>query len=151
MIEDIVTIRPETKRNYYTEKLEFAFPVKKPREKAKYFFQWGLIYHAKGKPAEAYKYYEKALVYHKFPLYLKQMGILHHEMGYFKDALKYLRAAHKIEQDIQEEKQRKILQHKKETHTLVEQNFHYNETTTEYAAKYHSNFSDSFDNAIPPE
>ncbi len=142
MIEDIVTISPETKRNYYTEKFEFAYPVRKPREKAKYFFQWGLIYHAKGKPAEAYKYYEKAIIYHRFPLYLKQMGVLHHEMGYFKDALKYLRAAHQIEQELHQMQQKKAILHSKDSHTLLKQNIQYNESATGYAAKYHSDFSD---------
>lgn len=100
MIEDIVQIRPETRKNYHTEKLEFATPVTSPKQKAQHFFQWGMIHHAKGKPAEAYKYYEKAINHHKNPLYIKQMGLLHHEMGYFKDALKYLRLALAIEKQI---------------------------------------------------
>ena len=106
MLEDIVQIRPQSRKSYYTGDLEFATPVANPKGKARHFFQWGLIYHAKGKPAEAYKYYEKAIIHHKRPLYLKQMGILHHEMGYFKDALKYLRTAHNIEKEIEVKKAR---------------------------------------------
>ncbi|MGM0532543.1 MAG: hypothetical protein ACQER7_14445 [Bacteroidota bacterium] len=112
MLQDLIKIKPETKSNYYTSKFEFAIPVKKPREKAKYYFQWGMIFHAKRKPAEAYKYYEKAIFHHKKPVYLKQMAILHHEMGYLKDALNYIRIAVDIEKQEQKEneKRRRMLQ-----------------------------------------
>ncbi|MFO8235157.1 MAG: tetratricopeptide repeat protein [Bacteroidales bacterium] len=100
MIQDIIKIRPETKQNYYTGKTEFATPVVKPKEKAKYYFNWGLVFHARGKPAEAYKYYEKAITFNALPLYIKQMGILHHEMGYFNDAFRYLRKAFAIEKEL---------------------------------------------------
>jgi tetratricopeptide (TPR) repeat protein len=117
MIEDIITIRPQTRKNYYTSKLEFATPVVKPKEKAHHYFQWGLIWHGKGKPAEAYKYYEKAIIFHKNPLYLKQMGILHHEMGYFKDALKYLQSAFELEQEIQMQEEQEIIHKQQERQT----------------------------------
>ena len=97
MLEDIVKIKPQTKKTYHAGSLEFATPVENPKEKARYYFQWGILFHARGKPAEAYKYYEKAIFYHKYPDYLKQMGLLHHEMGYLKDALKYFRVALDIE------------------------------------------------------
>ena len=105
MLEDIIKIQPQTEKNYYADSLEFAVPVKNPKEKAAHYFKWGLVSHAKGKPAEAYKWYEQALFLDKKPLYLKQMGILHHEMGYLKDAFKYIRIAVKIEKDIQKEKE----------------------------------------------
>ncbi|MFP4621638.1 MAG: hypothetical protein ACLFM7_10020 [Bacteroidales bacterium] len=108
MLQDLIKIKPETKRNYYTGKYEFATPVKKPHEKAKYYFQWGLIFHAQKKPAEAYKYYEKALFHHRRPVYLKQMAILHHEMGYLREALKYIRIAVDIEKQEQKEKEKRI-------------------------------------------
>lgn len=104
MLEDIIKIQPQTDKNYYAGSLEFAVPVKNPKEKAAHYFKWGLVFHAKGKPAEAYKWYEQALFLDKKPLYLKQMGILHHEMGYLKDAFKYIRTAVEIEKDIQKEK-----------------------------------------------
>ena len=114
MLQDLIKIKPQTKRNYYTGKYEFATPVKKPREKAKYYFQWAMIFHAKRKPAEAYKYYEKAIFHHKKPVYLKQMAILHHEMGYLKEALDYIRIAVDIEKQNQRAKERraKALQEK---------------------------------------
>ncbi len=114
MLQDLIKIKPQTKRNYYTDKYEFATPVRKPREKAKYYFQWAMIFHAKRKPAEAYKYYEKAIFHHKKPVYLKQMAILHHEMGYLKEALNYIRVAVDIEKQEQREKERreKALQEK---------------------------------------
>jgi len=102
MLEDIIKISPQTNRNYYTSIFEFAVPVKHPKEKAAQYFKWGLVFHAKGKPAEAYKWYEKAIFLHKNPFYLKQMGILHHEMGYMKDALNYIRTAVNIEKEIQQ-------------------------------------------------
>jgi len=105
MLEDIIKIQPQTSQNYYTDSLEFAIPVKKPKEKASHYFKWGLVFHAKGKPAEAYKWYEQAIFLHKSPFYLKQMGILHHEMGYLKDAFKYIRIAVEIEKEIQQEKE----------------------------------------------
>lgn len=97
MLEDIVKIKPQTRKTYHAGSLEFATPVENPKEKARYYYQWGILFHARNKPAEAYKYYEKAIVYHKHPDYLKQMGLLHHEMGYLKDALKYFRVALGIE------------------------------------------------------
>jgi len=103
MLEDIVKIQPQTDRNYYADTFEFAVPIKHPKEKAAQYFKWGLVFHAKGKPAEAYKWYEKALFLHKNPFYLKQMGILHHEMGYLKDALYYIRTAVDIEREIQQQ------------------------------------------------
>jgi tetratricopeptide (TPR) repeat protein len=103
MLEDIVKIQPQTDRNYYADSFEFAVPIKHPKEKAAQYFKWGLVFHAKGKPAEAYKWYEKALFLHKNPFYLKQMGILHHEMGYLKDALFYIRTAVDIEREIQQQ------------------------------------------------
>lgn len=107
MLQDLIKIKPETKRNYYTGKYEFATPVQKPKERSKYYFQWGLIFHAKRKPAEAYKYYEKAISHHKLPIYLKQMAILHHEMGFLREALQYIRIAVDIEKQEQKEKEKK--------------------------------------------
>ncbi|MFP4047543.1 MAG: hypothetical protein ACLFPH_09805 [Bacteroidales bacterium] len=104
MIQDIIKIRPQTQQNYYTGDMECATPVIKPKEKAKHYFRWGLVFHARGKAAEAYKYYEKAIIYHASPLYIKQMGILHHEMGYFDDAIKYLRSAFDIERTLNHNK-----------------------------------------------
>lgn len=104
MIQDIIKIRPQTQKNYYTGKMECATPVVKPIEKAKHYFRWGIVFHARGKAAEAYKYYEKAIIYDASPLYIKQMGILHHEMGYFDDAIKYLRRAFEIEKDMNNSK-----------------------------------------------
>jgi len=134
MIEDPVIIRPESKqRNYYTDKFEFATPVSNPKEKARHFFEWGIIFHARGKPAEAYKYYEKAIIHHRFPLYLKQMGILHHEMGYYRDALRYLRSALDIEKEIKKEKELEEARQKQEA--------------TDYSVFFHSEFfADSTNN-----
>ena len=111
MLEDIVKIQPQTDRNYYADTFEFAIPIKHPKEKAAQYFKWGLIFHAKGKPAEAYKWYEKALFLHKNPFYLKQMGILHHEMGYLKDALNYIRTAIEIEKETQKQETVKEQEH----------------------------------------
>ncbi|HKL38218.1 MAG TPA: tetratricopeptide repeat protein [Bacteroidales bacterium] len=97
MLQDIIKISPRIQKNYYAGRYEFATPVVHPRAKAWHFFQWALIFHARKKPAEAYKYYEKALIHHKRPLYLRQMALLHHEMGYFRDATSYLRSALEIE------------------------------------------------------
>ena len=120
MLQDLIKIKPETKRNYHTGKYEFATPVIKPHEKAKYYFQWGLIFHAKRKPAEAYKYYERAIFHHKKPIYLKQMAILHHEMGYLREALKYIRIAVNVEKQEQnrQERKKKMLQEKNLTAVL---------------------------------
>jgi tetratricopeptide (TPR) repeat protein len=111
MLEDIVKIQPQTDRNYYADSFEFAIPIKHPKEKAAQYFKWGLVFHAKGKPAEAYKWYEKALFLHKNPFYLKQMGILHHEMGYLKDALNYIRTAIEIEKETQKQEAAKKQEH----------------------------------------
>jgi tetratricopeptide (TPR) repeat protein len=108
MLQDLIKIKPQSKKNYYTSRYEFATAVKKPREKAKYYFQWAMIFHAKRKPAEAYKYYEKAILHHKRPVYLKQMAILHHEMGYLKEALAYIRIAVDIEKQEQRAKERRV-------------------------------------------
>ena len=116
MIEDPIKIRPESRqKNYYVDKFEFATPVTHPKEKARKFFEWGLVYHARGKPAEAYKNYEKALIHHRLPLYLKQMGILHHEMGYYRDALKYLRSAVNIEKEMYIQKEKEESQRQEES------------------------------------
>src|SRR6056297_2250043 len=118
MIEDPVIIRPESKqRNYYTDKFEFATPVSNPKEKARHFFEWGIIFHARGKPAEAYKYYEKAIIHHRLPLYLRQMALLHHEMGYFREALKYMRTAFDLEEANLRKKHRQIQQQKAQAKT----------------------------------
>jgi len=106
MLQDLIKIKPQTKRNYYTGKYEFATAVPKPIERARYFFRWGMIFHAQRKPAQAYKYYEKAIFHNKKPLYLKQMAILHHEMNYPKEALEYMRVALDIEKQEQMEKER---------------------------------------------
>ena len=110
MLEDIIQIQPRKDRNYYAGTLEFAVPVKHPKEKAHHFFRWGILCHARGKPAEAYKWYEKALILDRNPYYLKQMGILHHEMGYLKDALKYIRTAVDMERKAHEERARQKAQ-----------------------------------------
>jgi tetratricopeptide (TPR) repeat protein len=97
MLQDIIKIAPQNKKNYHPGRYELATPVVQPRAKAWHFFQWAMIFHARKKPAEAYKYYEKALIHHKRPLYLRQMAVLHHEMGYFRDASQYLQTALEIE------------------------------------------------------
>jgi len=138
MLQDLIKIKPETKRNYYTGKYEFATPVKKPRERARYYFQWGLIFHAKRKPAEAYKYYEKAIFHHKKPVYLKQMAILHHEMGYLREALDYIRIALDIEKQEQNKKERRrsMLQEKDFSAVLpFRYNTNYSHSSLSLAAK----------------
>ena len=97
MLQDLIRIKPQSRKNYYPARYEFATPVTNPRNKAWHFFQWALIFHARKKPAEAYKYYEKAIQHHKRPVYLRQMALLHHEMGYLRDALLYMRSALDIE------------------------------------------------------
>lgn len=118
MLQDIIKIAPQSKKNYYPGRYEFATPVVHPQTKAWHFFQWALIFHARKKPAEAYKYYEKALIHHKRPLYLRQMALLHHEMGYFRDASQYLHTALEIEkteylrrQQEADEKKRRAITH----------------------------------------
>lgn len=139
MIEDPVKIRPESRqKNYYTDKFEFATPVINPKQKAEHFFHWGLVFHAKGKPAEAYKYYEKSMIHHQLPLYFKQMGILHHEMGYFRDALKYLRTAVNIEREMNQLKEKEETEKEQEAmdySAALQINF-YNESPQEINYQY---------------
>ena len=97
MLQDLIKIQPQAQKNYHPARYEFATPVKNPQAIAWQYFQWALISHARKKPAEAYKYYEKAIMHHKRPVYLRQMALLHHEMGYFREALDYLRLALDLE------------------------------------------------------
>jgi tetratricopeptide (TPR) repeat protein len=153
MLQDLIKINPQSRRNYHTGRFELATPVVKPKEKAKYYFQWALMFHARNKPAEAYKYYEKAILHNKNPLYLKQMAILHHEMGYLRDALKYIRTALDIEKKEQiarkEEKQKQI--RKAQNSTAGRDAFNYAAThslskTTIF--RNNKNFSNTFLNFI---
>ena len=119
MLQDILKITPQTQQNYYPNRYEFATPVVHPRAKAWHFFQWALIFHARKKPAEAYKYYEKALTHHKRPLYLRQMALLHHEMGYFRDATQYLRTALDIEKTAYRKRQQEADEKKRRATTTT--------------------------------
>ncbi|GEM_PF-1578083 len=107
MLQDIIRIKPQSQTNYQPEWYEFATPVVQPRSKAQHYFKWALIFHARRQAAEAYKYYEKAIIHHKKPLYLRQMALLHHEMGYLRDAMKYMRTALDLEKREYQKKQNK--------------------------------------------
>ena len=112
MLQDLIRIKPQSQRNYHTQWFELATVVCNPKAKAQHYFQWALIHHARKKPAEAYKYYEKAIQHHRHPLYLRQMALLHHEMGYYRDAVKYMRTASELEHAALQKKQQEWEQQK---------------------------------------
>jgi tetratricopeptide (TPR) repeat protein len=130
MLQDLIKIKPQSQKTYHSEWYEFATPVSHPKTKARQYFQWALIFHAREKPAEAYKYYEKAIIHHKRPLYLRQMALLHHEMGYFKDAIAYMRSALDIERAEYMTRQRQAAERQKPSKTLPVPSF---EKTTGYS------------------
>ena len=135
MLQDLIRIKPQTQSNYHTQWYEVATPVRNPKAKAKHYFQWAVIHHARKKPAEAYKNYEKAIIHHRHPLYLRQMALLHHEMGYFREALKYMRTAFDLEEASMRRKQRQIRQQKAQAET----------STLEGAVAYDTDYSGLMD------
>lgn len=119
MLQDLIRIRPQSQKNYHAQWFELATVVSNPKAKAQHYFQWALIHHARKKPAEAYKYYERAIQHHRHPLYIRQMALLHHEMGFFRDALKYLRTAFELEHAALQKKQQELEQYKKQAVSIT--------------------------------